>query len=41
MSTREGKQQLVHQVEKELASPLSGKQTVKVTDVLFNIFILR
>ncbi|WP_240725568.1 MULTISPECIES: flagellar basal body-associated protein FliL [unclassified Escherichia] len=41
LSTREGKQQLVHQVEKELASPLSGKQTVKVTDVLFNIFILR
>lgn len=41
LNTRDGKQQLVRQIEQELANPLSGKQTVKVTDVLFNIFILR
>ncbi|WP_167852442.1 MULTISPECIES: flagellar basal body-associated FliL family protein [unclassified Escherichia] len=41
LSTDEGKKQLIQKVEKELAKPLSGKQTVKVTDVLFNVFILR
>lgn len=41
LSTNKGKNQLIQQIEQELSSPLSGKQTVKVTDVLFNVFILR
>ncbi|WP_426766017.1 flagellar basal body-associated protein FliL [Erwinia aphidicola] len=41
LSTSEGKQQLMDKIKDEVSKPLASKQAVKVTDVLFNEFILR
>lgn len=41
LSTDEGKQLLVDKIKREVSKPLAANQSVKVTDVLFNEFILR
>jgi flagellar FliL protein len=41
LATNEGKQQLIARIRDEVSKPLATNQSVKVTDVLFNEFILR
>ncbi|EWG67267.1 Flagellar protein FliL [Enterobacter sp. DC4] len=41
LSMEQGKAQLVKDIETMLKTPLPGKQSLVVTDVLFNAFILR
>ncbi len=41
LATNEGKQKLIASLKDEVSKPLATNQSVKVTDVLFNEFILR
>ncbi|MDR0806640.1 MAG: flagellar basal body-associated protein FliL [Enterobacteriaceae bacterium] len=41
LTTDDGKVQLIEQIKNTISDPLAGKQSVGVTDVLFNAFILR
>lgn len=41
LSTDEGKRQLMSNIQRELTKPLAFNQSVRVTDVLINEFILR
>lgn len=41
LSVDGGKEKLMQEIKKVVSTPLTGQQTIMVTDVLFNAFILR
>lgn len=41
LSADGGKEKLIEEIKKQIGVPLTGQQTIMVTDVLFNAFILR
>ncbi|WP_227734662.1 flagellar basal body-associated protein FliL [Yersinia proxima] len=41
LSTDEGKKQLIEKIKSVVSKPLAPNQSVEITDVLFNAFILR
>ncbi|EEF2419656.1 flagellar basal body-associated FliL family protein [Salmonella enterica] len=41
LSTREGKVKLIQEIKNTINDPIIGKEKIGVTDVFFNVFILR